>query len=87
VKVRFDPGAQSALTGDELEALAERADDDRLEHAVLAQGVGQAGDLGGVELAAGLERVRVDLVDGNVDQLGHFEGTWLEAPLFGAEKR
>ncbi len=37
---------------------------------MLAERVGQRGDLRGVELAAGLERVGIDLVNGDLDQLG-----------------
>ena len=80
-------GAEPALAGDQLEPLADRPDEDRLEHAVLAERVGQRGDLVGVELPAGLERVRVDLVDGQVDQLGGLQRAGLEAALLGAEQR
>ena len=66
VELRLDAGAQPSLAGDELVAVVDRPDQDRLEHAVLAERVGQGGDLGRVELAAGLERVRVDLIDREV---------------------
>ena len=79
-------GAEPALAGDELVAVADGADQDRLEHPVLAERVGQGGDLGRVELAAGLERVRVDLVDGDVEQLGGLERAGLEPPFLAAEQ-
>ena len=53
---------------------------------MLAERVGQRGDLGGVELAARLERVGVDLVDGEVDQLGAVERAGLESAFFAAEQ-
>src|SRR4029079_7912144 len=43
----LDAGAEPALARDELVAAVEAADQDRLEHSVLAQGVGERGDLGG----------------------------------------
>ena len=84
MELGLDAGAEPALAGDELVAVADGPDEDRLEHAVLAERVGQGGDLGRVELAAGLERVGVDLVDGDVDQLGGLERARLEAPFLAS---
>ena len=61
-------------------------DQDRLEHAVLAERVGQRGDLARVEMPARLERVGVDLVDGDMDQLGLFERAGLEPAFLAAEQ-
>ena len=84
MELGLDAGAEPSLAGDELVAVADGPDEDRLEHPVLAERVGQGGDLGRVELPAGLERVRVDLVDGDVEQLGRLERAGLEAPLLAS---
>ena len=61
-------------------------DQDRLEHAVLAQRVGQRGDLARVELPAWLKRIGVDLIDGDLDQLGLFERAGLEPAFIAAQQ-
>ena len=86
VELGLDAGAEPALAGDELVAQPDGADEDRLEHPVLAERVGQRRDLGGVELAAGLERVGVDLIDGEVDQLGRLERAGLESAFLTPEQ-
>ena len=59
--------APAALAGDELElAVLERADEDRLEHAMLADGRGQLLERGLVEREARLLRVRLDAFDVDV---------------------
>ncbi len=63
-----------------------RADQDGLEHAVLSQRVGQRGDFVGVELAARLERVRVNLIDGDLDQLAGIERAGFETAVFAAQQ-
>ena len=84
VELGLDAGAEPAFAGDQLVAVADCADENRLEHAVLAERVGQGGDLGRVELAARLERVRVDLIDGDLDQLGAVERARLETAFLAA---
>ena len=55
-------GAPAALAGDQLvAALRPRADDDRLDHALRADRLGEAGVASCVEAPARLARVRVDL--------------------------
>ena len=61
-------------------------DQDRLEHAVLAERVGQRGDLARVEMPAGLERIGVDLVDGDLDQLGLFERARFKSAFFATQQ-
>jgi hypothetical protein len=65
-----DPGgAQAALARDELVAPAgQRPDDNRLEHPAGANGVRQLAELGLVEAAPWLARVRIDQVDGDLAQ-------------------
>ena len=53
---------------------------------MLAERVGQRGDLRRVELAARLERVGIDLVDGDLDQLGAFERSRFESAFFTPEQ-
>ena len=55
-------GTQAALAGDQLEAVARAADDERLQNAVGANAIGQIGDLGLVECLARLVRVARDRV-------------------------
>ncbi len=81
VELGLDAGAEPALAGDELVAVVDRPDEDRLDHAVLAERVGQGGDLGRVELPAGLERVRVDLVDGDVESARRRRASRARSPL------
>ena len=75
------------FAGDELIALPDRTHQDRLEHAVLPQRVGQRGDLLGVELPARLVRVGIDLIDGDLDQLARLERAAFESPFFTTEQR
>ena len=62
-------------------AVADQAHQDRLKHPVLAERVGQRGDLGGGEMPAGLERIRVDLIDGRVNQLAILRANSARSPL------
>src|SRR5262249_35864170 len=58
-------GAPAALAGDDLETgVLDRANYDRLKHAPLADGVGEAGERHIVELLPRLARIRMDLVEG-----------------------
>ena len=86
MELGLDAGTQPALAGDQLVSRARCPDQDRLEHAVLAQRVGQRGDLARVELPARLERIGVDLIDGDLDQLGLFERAGFESAFFAAEQ-
>jgi len=86
VKLSFDAGAQPAFAGDELVSLARRPDQDRLKHAVLSQRVSQRGDFLGVEPPAWLERVRVNLIHGDLDQLAAIEQACVETPFFTAQQ-
>ena len=53
---------------------------------MLAQRVGQRGDLLRVELAARLERVGIDLIDGDLDQLARLERARFESAFFTPEQ-
>ena len=53
---------------------------------MLAERVGQRRDLGRVELAPRLEWVGVDLIDGQVDQVGAVERAGLESAFLAAEQ-
>ena len=86
MKLGLDAGPQPPLAGDELIAIADGSHQDRLEHAVLAQRIGQRGDLGRREMAAGLVRVGIDLIDGDVDQLGSLERAGLEPSLLTTQQ-
>jgi hypothetical protein len=86
VEVGFDTGPESSLAGDEFVTVADGADEDRLEHAMLPKRVGQRGDLLRIEEAPGLIRIGVDLVDGEVEELGRGERTGLESSFFAAEE-
>jgi hypothetical protein len=66
---------------------ADRPHQDRLEHPMLAQRVSQGGNLGGREMAAGLVRIGIDLIDGNVKQFGGLQGTRLEPPFLASQER
>ena len=79
VEVGLDAGAEPTLAGDELVAQPDGPDQDRLEHAVLPERVGQRGDLRRVELAARLERVGIDLIDGDLELLGPLERSRFES--------
>ena len=59
--------AQAALTGDELEALADLADDDRLDEALGPDGLRELLDGGVVKLASGLAGVGHHLADGHLE--------------------
>ena len=54
---------------------------------MLADRVGQGGNLGRIEVPPGLKRVRVDPVDGQVDEVGGLERGGLESALVGAQER
>ncbi len=67
LEFRSDRRPPAAFAGDELVAVADLGpDQDRLEDAVLPDRSGQVVQAGLVHRQAGLVRVRVDLVDGNV---------------------
>ena len=87
VELGLDTGPQPALTGDELVAIPDRAHQDRLQHAMLPERVGQRGDILGVELPARLVRVGVDLIDGDLDQLARIKRAAFKAPFFTTEQR
>ena len=87
VELGLDAGAEPTLAGDELVTLADGPHQDRLEHAVLAERVGEGGDLGGGEMTAGLIRVGVDLIDGDVEQLVGLERARLEPPFLASQQR
>jgi len=58
--------APAALASDDLElARGRRADDDRLQHAALANRIGERGERLLVEMLATLARVRMDETDRN----------------------
>ena len=78
MKLGLDARAEPALAGDQLVSRAHRPDEHGLKHAVLAERVGQTGDLARAEVPAGLEWIGVDLVDGDMDQLGLFERAGFE---------
>ena len=86
VKLGLDAGAEPSFPGDELVARTDGADQDRLEHAMLAERVGQRGDLLRVEVPAGLERVGIDLGDGDRDQLGCLERSRFESTFLPTEQ-
>ena len=79
--------ATSTLAGAFLVITNKGPDDDRLEYPVLLDRPGERGDLGGVEVSTRLERVRVDPVARDMDQVGLLERGGLKAPLLGAEQR
>ena len=54
---------------------------------MLADRVGQGGELGGVEMAAGRERVRGDPINLELLEVGGFERRRLETPFVGPQKR
>jgi hypothetical protein len=85
VKLSFDAGAEPAFAGDELVALADGTDQDRLKHAVLPQRVGERRDLSGLKDAAWLERVGVNLIHRDFEQFVRVEGAGLEATFFTAK--
>ena len=66
----LDRGAQSALAGDQLEPLADAADDHWLDDAVLADAFGERVELGVVEILSRLITVGVDGEDVELDQAG-----------------
>ena len=74
------------LTSNDLVAVADGSNQDRLQHTVLAQRIGERRDLGGIERAPRLERVGVNLVDGDMHELRRLE--WkldgLNPPLLGS---
>ena len=57
---RIDSRTQAALAGDELETVATGADHHRLQHAVLLDGITQAGQFIGIEMPAGLVGIVVN---------------------------
>jgi hypothetical protein len=73
VKLRFDAGTEPTLAGDELVPLTDGSHQDWLEHSVLAERVSQRGDLCWRKMTAGLIRIGVDLIDGNMKQFGGLE--------------
>jgi hypothetical protein len=60
--------SQASLAADELVAAGDAADQDRLEHVVLLEALGERGDLDVAEVAAGLEGIFFDLADGELQQ-------------------
>jgi hypothetical protein len=59
--------APAAVAGDDLEvARGRRSEDDRLQHAALANRIGQRGERLLVEMLARLARVRLDETDWNL---------------------
>ena len=64
-------GQPAALAGDELVAVlpASRLHDNRLDDSGGGDGLGQLGELGFVEVGAGLEGVAVDLLEGDFQRL------------------
>ena len=56
-------GPPAPLPRDDLVALPHPADEDRLDHPALPEGGGQLAETGGVQGRAGLEGVRVEVVD------------------------
>jgi hypothetical protein len=84
MELGLDAGAEAALAGDELVSLADRPHEDRLEHPVLAERVGQGGDLGRGEMAAGLIGIGIDLIDRDVKQLAGLERSRLESPILAS---
>src|SRR5207253_5114404 len=68
--------APTAFARDQLVAAADaRTDDDRNEHSLVADGVGETRRRLRLEPAARLPRVRLDLVDPQVRELRPFGGT------------
>ena len=61
-----DGGAEAALAGDEVEAIALLAEGERLEDTVFLDGGGELGESEWVEVAAGLVGGRKDLIGGDV---------------------
>lgn len=68
VEAEFFGGAPAAFAGDEFEVVADLADDEWLDDAVLADGFDEFIERGFDEVGAGLERAWGDAVD------GHFAG-------------
>ena len=66
-------------------AIADRANEHRLQHAMLSQRIGQRGDFVGIELPARLKGVGVNLIDGDLHQVARvnkrppFKATFLTA--------
>lgn len=63
-------GAEAAFAGNELIPTRDLADEDRLEHVMLFETLGERGDFDIAELAAGLEGVFLDLVDRELEEGG-----------------
>jgi hypothetical protein len=61
----YSGSAESALAGDELESVAMMADNERLDDAVGADGLGKLVNPSLVELRAGLEGIGIYIRDGN----------------------
>ena len=86
MEMGLDARAKPPLSGDELEARSRRADEDRLEHAVLAERLGQRRNLIRIEVATGLERIGIDLVNGDLDELGALVRPRFESTFFTPEQ-
>ena len=86
VELGLDAGPEPPFAGDELVALADGSHQDWLEHAVLAQRIRQGGNLCRREITARLIRVGIDLIDGDVEQLGALERAGLEPPLLTSQQ-
>jgi hypothetical protein len=86
VELRLEARAEAAFAGDQLIAVVDPADDDGLEHPVLAERIGERGDLARVEALPRLERVRVDLIDGDVEQLSAVVGAGFEPAELATEQ-
>ena len=86
MQLSFDTCPQPPFTGDELIAIADRPDQNRLEHAVLAQRIGQRRDFLGIELPARLIGVSVNLIDGDLDQVARVKRSPFKSPFLAAEQ-
>jgi hypothetical protein len=86
VKLRFDARTQSPLAGDQLVSAGRFPNEHRLEHAVLAQRIGEGRNVRCAEMPAGLEGIGVDLIDGDLKELGLFERAWLKSAVIAAQQ-
>ena len=85
MELRFLRGAPSTLSGNQLvTAASQGADDDGLDHAALADRLGELVERGLVEVAAGLFRMRLDRGHGQAGEaVGAGSGNRLGFPNIG----
>ena len=85
-ELRLDAGLQPSFARDELVAIIDGADDDGLQDTVLADRLGERGDLLGIEDTPRLERIRVDPGDQKPLEVGRLERSGLGSSLLRSEQ-